>query len=349
LAFEMQYKDDIQERMKEAFRQESGKTVIEGGFARDVINANSLEFENTYLEMHMILEASFADTSWGEFLTRKCAEFGVDRKLATYSVGEVTFTGEKNRTIPAGTRVGIAGGNQYTTDETVTTGEDGTATVGITCETIGSVGNVAEDLITDIPISITGIRTVTNAEPTHDGYDEETDEELYARYYVFVRTPATSGNKYHYFNWASEVEGVGAVRIFPLWNGPGTVKVLFLDSNHQTASEELIQKVYEHIEENRPIGADVTVVSPQIKEVTIDVAVKGTLDVDALIAEIMEYAKGKGLDLTYISEAQVGDMIMNQSAVEDYVDLSLNGAKRVTFGTEEILAIKEVVLHDYNP
>ena len=245
--------------------------------------------------------------------------------------------------------MGVVGGNQYTTDEEVITGEDGTATVAITCETIGSVGNVAEDLITDIPIAISGIQSVTNAEPTHDGYDEETDEELYERYYVFVRTPATSGNKYHYYNWASEVEGVGAVKIFPLWNGPGTVKVLFLDSNHQTASAELIQKVYDHIEENRPIGADVTVVSPQIKEVTIDVAIKGTLDIDMLIEEIMAYAKGKGLDLTYLSVAQVGDMIMNQSAVEDYVDLTLNGGNRVTFGTEEILAIKEVILHDYNP
>ena len=79
MAFEMQYKDEIQERMKEAYKGISGKTVSEGGFARDVINANSLEFEQTYLEMHLMMEASFADTSWGEYLTRKCAEFGVDR------------------------------------------------------------------------------------------------------------------------------------------------------------------------------------------------------------------------------------------------------------------------------
>lgn len=349
MAFEMQYKDDIQQRMKEAYREISGKTVIEGGFARDVINANSLEFEQTYLEMHMMMEASFADTSWGEFLTRKCAEFGVDRKLATYSVGEATFTGEKNRTIPAGTRIGIVGGNQYTTDEEARTDGTGMATVAITCQTIGSVGNVVENTITDIPISISGIRSVTNAEPTHDGYDEETDEELFARYYVFVRTPATSGNKYHYYNWASEVEGVGAVRIFPRWAGRGTVKVLFLDSNHQTASEELMQKVVEHIEEKRPVGADVTVASPQPKSVTIDVAIKGTLDTEQLISEITEYAKGKGLDLTYISEAQIGDMIMNQSSVEDYVDLELNGAKRVQFGQEEILAIEGVNIHEYHP
>ncbi len=139
------------------------------------------------------------------------------------------------------------------------------------------------------------------------------------------------------------------MRIFPRWNGRGTVKVLFLDSNHETASAELIQKVFNHIEEKRPIGADVTVASPQPKTVNIDVAIKGTLDIDQLKEEIMKYVKSKGLDLTYISEAQVGDMIMNQSSVEDYVELWLNGEKRVRFGQEEILAMGEVNIHEYNP
>ena len=349
MAFEMQYKDDIQERMKEEYRKINNKTVIEGGFARDIINANSIEFENTYLEMHMMMEASFADTSWGEFLTRKCAEFGIDRKQATYSIGEVTFKGEKNRKIPAGTIVGILNGNQYTTDETGNTGDEGEATIPITCETLGSVGNVAENTINYMPFTIDGITSVTNLEPTHDGYDEETDEALYARYYVFVRTPATSGNKYHYFNWASEVEGVGSVKVYPRWNGVNTVKILFLDSNNETASDELIQKVSEHIEERRPIGADVTVVSPSVKTVTIDVAIKGILDTEKLIADIINFAKEKGLDMSYISAAQVGDMIMNQDGVEDYMNLYLNGKERIKFGTEEVLGIEAVNVHEYNP
>ena len=147
MAFEVQYKDDIQERMKEEYKKVSDKTVIEGGFARDAINANSLEFENTYLEMNMMVEAVFIDTSWGEYLTMKCAEHGVDRKLATYAVGEVTFTGEKNRTIPAGSIVSVPNGNTYTTDEEAITGDTGEATVAITCTEAGAVGNVAAGLI----------------------------------------------------------------------------------------------------------------------------------------------------------------------------------------------------------
>ena len=52
--FDPQSKDEIQERMKADYREISNKTVIEGGFARDIINANSLEFEQTYLELNLI-------------------------------------------------------------------------------------------------------------------------------------------------------------------------------------------------------------------------------------------------------------------------------------------------------
>ena len=334
--------------MKDEYRNISDKTVIEGSFARDLINANSVEFENTYLELAMIYEASFADTSWGDFLTRKCAEFGIDRKLATYSVGEVTFSGAKNITISTGTIVAVPDGNQYSTDEVVTTDENGEATVSVTCLSVGSAGNVAEGMISQISTTIYGLKSVANAEATHDGYDEEDDDELFLRYIIALRTPATSGNVYHYYNWASEVEGVGVVKIIPLWNSPGTVKVLFLDSNGQIASDDLIQKVYEHIEEYRPIGADVMVVSAHNKVVDIEVDVKGTLDVTLLLEDINAWIVEKGLDLKYLSYAKVGDLIMNQPLVEDWDNLLLNGKNKVTLESEEIVKIGEVIVHAYN-
>ena len=184
-----------------------------------------------------------------------------------------------------------------------------------------------------------------------DEDDEETDDELFIRYAIAMRTPATSGNAHHYYNWASEVEGVGVIKILPLWNGNGTVKVLFLDSNGQTASDELIQKVYNHIEENRPIGATVTVVSASVKNVRIEVSVSGTLDVEQLISDIMTYALTKGLDLRYLSAAKVGDLIMNQDSVDDYEydSLLLNGSRQVNFNSEEILGISEVIVSAYDP
>ena len=347
MAFEPQYKDDIQIRMRDEYRKISNKTVIEGGFARDIINANSIEFENTYLELSLIYAASFADTAWDDFLTRKCAEFGIDRKEATYSIGEVTFTGNPNVVVPAGTYVGIDGGNTYQTDEEVEIDENGEATVTITCLEVGSAGNVGVGLINKILTSTYGVNSVINKEATHDGYDEEDDDDLFVRYAIALRTPATSGNVYHYYNWASEVEGVGVVKVIPLWNGPGTVKVLLLDSNGATASNDLLQKVSDHIEENRPIGATVTVATAKNKVVNIEVDIKGTLDVDELINDIYTYAADKGLDIDYLSYAQIGDMIMNQDLVEDWDNLKLNGANKIIFAEDEILEIGGVTVNAF--
>jgi len=347
MAFEMQHKDDIQQRMKEQYKKVAGHTVIEGGLARNAINANSLEFENTYLEMNMMIEAVFIDTSWGDYLTMKCAEHGVDRKPATYAVGEVTFTGERNRPIPQGTLVSAPGGNTYATDEAANTGETGEVTVPITSTTPGAVGNVEGGIITLLPVAVAGISSVTNAEATHEGYEEEDDAALKQRFGIYIRTPATSGNRYHYYIWATEIEGVGDCRVTPLWAGNGTVKVMIVDSNGNRASDTLINKVAENIEAKRPIGPTVTVISPTVIPVTIEIGVKGTLNTDLLINEITNYILKKGLDLKYLSAAQVGDMVMNQSSVEDYDTLTLNGLQRIRIGVEEIIRIKEVVLNEY--
>ena len=75
------------------------------------------------------------------------------------------------------------------------------------------------------------------------GFDAETDISLLERYMIAVQTPATSGNIYHYKQWARAVEGVGNSRIFPLWNGRNTVKVVIINDNQQPASSELVKKL----------------------------------------------------------------------------------------------------------
>ena len=61
--------------------------------------------------------------------------------------------------------------------------------------------------------------------------------------------------------WAKEVGGVGDAKCLPLWNGNGTVKVIIINSDKGVADSDLIERVAEHIEESRPIGAEVTVES----------------------------------------------------------------------------------------
>ena len=321
-SFTAQYKDDIQARMVSELAKVDDKTAVEGSFSRDVINANSIEFQNAYAEMDLISQAMFADTAWGDYLTARAAEYGIDRKKAQAAQVALTLTGTAGTLVPKASLFDTGDGSvQFRTDQAATIGEDGKTTVSATAQVKGAVGNVAAGKVDHIPASIPGVHAVVNEAAARDGYNEETDAALLKRYQVAVRTPATSGNVYHYYNWAMSVEGVGNCKVLPLWNGPGTVKVIIIDSNLGTASDTLIKKVADYIENVRPIGAE-----------------KLKTDVNA-------YAVAHGLETAVLSAARVIDLLMNQPSVSDVGAVTLNGASRVKAQADEMLTVEEVVLH----
>lgn len=171
---------------------------------------------------------------------------------------------------------------------------------------------------------------VINKDATHDGFEEETDESLLKRYLVHVRTPATSGNVMHYKEWALSVAGVGDVKVIPLWNGNGTVKVLVTDVNKNAASQELQKKVADYIETVRPIGATVTVTTPEYLSINVTANVSVNAAYSQNYADILKdalnaYLVNLGFDSDYVSIAQVGKVLLNSGAISDYDSLKING------------------------
>mgnify|MGYP000358830716 FL=1 len=94
--FDAQTKDQIESRMVQTLHTltDTDKTAIEGSFARDMIDTNAVEFENSYAEMAMLRDAAFAETAWGDYLTLRAEEFGIQRKQAVKTNGKVTVTGQ---------------------------------------------------------------------------------------------------------------------------------------------------------------------------------------------------------------------------------------------------------------
>lgn len=313
-------------------------TKIEGTFEYDMLATNSIEFAKTEVELEQLYKAAFADTSWGEYLTMIAGEFGVVRRAAVKATGMVTVTGKG--TVPAGSIFTTSAGTKFLTTEEATV--SGSADIPVEASEAGEDGNVKADTITSIPMSIPGISAVTNAEATSGGYDEEDDETLLTRYLERVRLPATSGNKYEYYEWAKSVSGVGDARVLPLWNGNGTVKVLIVDADMQVAPASLIQKVADYIETVRPIGATVTVTSPTPIPVTITVKVSGMLDKEQYIKDVNAFIGKKGMNLRALSYARCIDILMNQSSVSDCADLLLNGQQVVKCAEDEMIRIEGV-------
>ncbi len=312
---------------------------IEGTFEYDVLSSNSIEFAKTEVELEQLYNASFADTSWGEYLTMIAEQYGVIRKSATNAIVILKIKGTKGATVPEGSLFSTADGFKFATDEAATIGDDGYITVKATAVEAGAVGNVDAETVINIPISIQGVNSVTNEEAAYDGFDEETDDDLRSRYLLKVRTPATSGNKYHYMQWALAVDGVGQVKVVPLWNGPGTVKVIIIDSDSKTASEELIQATADYIETQRPIGATVTVVSPAPFAIDISCNIDGSVGAERVTEDVNAFFRSNGFDLRKVTLARIGKILMDTGLVNDYENLTLNGQSASVTISEECLPV----------
>ncbi len=322
----------------------------EGTIINDIVSPISLEMGKAYTEFEKILSLMFLDDVEGSYIDRKVSDYGIYRKAGTKAYCTVTFTGSNNTVIPSGTLVQAGGGLLFQTKEEVTI-LNTSADVRAEALEIGSNYNVDADTINNIPISINGVISVTNALSAVGGTDTETDESLLNRYLQQLQNPSTSGNAYNYKQWALEVQGVGGAKIFPLWNGPGTVKTVIVDSNKQPATEILVNEAADHIENMRPIGAEV-----KVKSATgINIDVSGTVilssgytlqDVtNTFKNEITEYFKSIAFESNYVSYARIGTILLSVGGVLDYSNLKLNGTNaNIELNDEEIPVLGTVSL-----
>ena len=317
---------------------------FEGTFEYDVFSSNAIEFMKTYVELGELYKVAFGDTAYGDFLTRKAADSGVIRKESTKAVGFVTVKG--NGELPKGSQFATQTGVLFETLEAVTV--DTQATVKVEAVIPGSIGNVTAQAISVIPMSIPGMLSVSNVEPMQDGFEVETDEELRTRYLNHVRNPGTSGNVNHYYEWAMSVAGVGGAKVIPTWNGPGTVKVIVVDTEYKAASKAIVAKVQSYVDKVRPMGAIVTVKTVEPSVVSIGIRPEGTFKIDVF----KELVKAYFVDLAHqvitgnqtvkVSYPKIGSLALDAGAT-DYTNLVLNGRNEsITVGAETLMVLGEV-------
>ncbi|RHA11755.1 hypothetical protein DW949_08345 [Megasphaera sp. AM44-1BH] len=341
------YEAREQDEILKELQENSSSTVssFEGTFTYDSFAANSIEFAKQEVEREQAYKAMFARTSWGEYLEMRAEEHGIFRRQAVKAKGTATVSG--NGTVPQGSVFQTATGVAFYTTKAVTITRSGD--VPIECSTAGATGNVKAGTITVIPMSIPGISSVTNADATYDGFDEEDDATLYNRLIFKVRQPATSGNVNDYIEWATSIAGVGHVTVVPLWNGNGTVKVIITDSSGNPASSNLLTQVATAIEAKHPIGATVSVVAPAILELHIALTpTEGKGDANAIKTLLNNYFASKNFGGEKVSYAVVGKMIIDDEStnVTDYDSLTINGdTKNISLTDKQIPKVTEVVLN----
>ncbi|MDF2611355.1 MAG: baseplate protein [Lachnospiraceae bacterium] len=290
----------------------------EGSIIYDALAPCAYQLAQTYFNLNNFIDLVSGDTAVGEYLDRVVADYGITRKAATYAIRQI----ETNGPVGIGTRWGLA-------DTTYIITELVSANVyKAQCEQLGEIGNTYNGQLENID-NVNGI-SATLTDIITSGEDEETDDNLRLRFYNQIQTPSTSGNADNYKQWALEVPGCGDAKVFPLADGPGTVKVLVVDENMEIDAT-LPTAVFNYIESVRPIGATVTVENPigKVIDITANVELDGSktlADVQtAFIAAVTAYLRETVFDTYSVSYARVGSLLLATEGAQDYNTLLING------------------------
>lgn len=333
--------ENIQKRTLERINSDLSK--IEGSFTHNAVGACSYELSKAYMNMEDILKIGFIQDTFYDYLDARVGEFGVYRKQGTKSVGELTAIGEEGVYIPNGTIL-VSNGLQYVVlNDVVLPTED---KVVIEASEIGYKYNLSIDNTFTPLEEIRGLNSITLTRDMTGGSDIETDEELLARFKRVVENPATSGNIYHYEQWALECEGIGRAKVYPLWNGNGTVKVMVTGNNNKPVDESLLKKCREYIENEMPIGCQLTVTTPTLLNVAIaarvDLVEGFTIEEikEEFNLELDEYLKTLDTEFIY---SKVYGMLAKLAGVDDLIELKVNEAtSNIQISEDKIINISSV-------
>lgn len=300
----------------------------------DILNAVAMVGKDIYEKINDYFLKLNAENLNGDELTRFVFQNkGIVRKEATKATVQLTITG--NGLIKAGSLFETPLGIQFETLESLLLNNN-TDTVPAQAVTPGSSGNVPAGSITEMPVTIQGVTAVTNEDPSAGGYNMESDADLWDRYIMALQEPPTSGNIYHYKQWALEVTGVGGAKVYPLWNGANTVQVVIIDSNGEPASEALVEAVQNHIdpgitgrgEGEAPTGAYCTVTAATALTLNLELTLLGNYP-DTLEGDIKDsvkaYLQSIAFEQNYVSYAKIANAISDTEGLIDYMNLTVNG------------------------
>ena len=336
----------IRQRMLDNMTNDIDKR--EGSFVSNMVSPVGTEFAKYYIELDNILSIMFLEDATNEFLDKKVYDFGIYRKMGTSARGTIKVTGTNGTFIPKGSEV-LSQGELvfYTLNDAWIENEE--AIIEVEASNVGVDFNIIANSIDKFAKKIDGVSSVTNEEEFKEGTDAETDEELRERFFEIIRRPATSGNIYHYEQWAKEIDGINQARVKPLWNGNGTVKVIVSNDN-SIVSEEIIAKCQEYINTVKPIGADVTVITPTPLDINITANIYIESGYDAVKAKIdfeenlKKYLSSCNDTVVY---TRVASCLGSVEGIKDYSELKLNGGvSNISFDDEKLPKIKSITLSE---
>lgn len=216
----------------------------QGSMIQTALGPVAWYLEGLYMVLSQIQQNSNPSTAVGEALELLTAARNVNRTQARAAVRRGTFNVE----IPAGSQFKTINGadSLVFTSGSLISSSDGSYDYQLTCNTPGSAGNSYTGAL--LPVTaIAGLTSANIGAVITAGTDEETDDSLRNRYFLSFDTPAFGGNISSYRQTILALDGVGAVQVYPAWNGGGTVLCSILGDDLKPALPATVQEVQNYI------------------------------------------------------------------------------------------------------
>ena len=343
---EMTY-DYIMNRMLESVPDTVDKR--EGSIIYDALAPAAAELVKCYMELDVVMDETFVDTASLQYLMLRCKERGVAIQGETAAVIEGVFT-PSNIELSAGLRFNCDEVN-YVVTEKISAGH-----YKLEAETLGTVGNKYTGLLLPIQ-TVNGLETAQIAAVLIPAEDGDTTDTLREKYYASIDGEAFGGNVADYREKVNAITGVGGVKVYPVWNGGGTVKLTIIASDFTAPSTEFISKVQTAIDPEgnqgeglglAPIGHTVTVTGAKYADIAITANVtfaagwnwdngKSQL-VSAANAYLNELCKAwADSETTVVRISQIETHLLTADCVVDVDGTTVNGdTKNIELAADEI-------------
>ena len=309
MAWNIRSLDDASAAVRGAFRRylPGTDTALKNNFVTivaKVLAAISYEFELRmgWLSKQILLSTS-TNLAW---IKLHAAEVGIYQRVATAASGEITGTGAALTTYPSGIRF-VSGNVTYVSTIPVTSVADGSMTIPVVAEVLGSTGNRASAGILSLGdpglYPTLGTSWAVDDDGLGGGADAEDADSLKERALQRKRNPPGGGTLTDYERIVMGVSGVLKAWAFRVPNSPGGVVVHFLfngrPDNIPIASDvEAVQAV---IDAQRLIRVDDSVATAPVPR-PVDVTITG-LSGDT--AEIRAAIKS-GITAMYLARCRPG-------------------------------------------
>jgi uncharacterized phage protein gp47/JayE len=327
----------------------------ETSLIQTALGPESWEIEGLYMALAELQSNGAALSAVGQALDYKAAERGVTRNRATYTIREGVFDAQAPMSARFKTINGSDSLTYYVTKQ-LGAQQDGYYHCELTCETAGISGNGYTGKL----LPITFIASLSYAQLTAiiiSGSDEEDDVSLRQRYLDSLKAESFAGNISYYRDILLQQDNVGAVQVYPVWQGGGTVKCSILDSNFNMATAALIEKIQNiicpvNIDDDKPtqngigeapIGASVTIGTAD--ELPIIVSMTIELVTGITVATVQSRIEQAIQDYFLLIRRAWDKITVSNSAVIYLANIYISRILSAVMEIDEVINVTDILLN----